>query len=702
MYGWTGKLLRVNLTDGSHAVESSEKYFDYIGGKGMANRVMYDEVPAGTDPIAPENKVVLAVGPNTGSGAPTSGRMTLSTLSPFTKYGAIVDGHVGGDVGAQMKSAGYDIIVIEGASATPVYINIKDDEVSVEDASDIWGMTTSMTTKTLAGRHGKGVNVTSIGPAGENLLNLSCVITGVAHCAGGGVGKILGSKKLKALVIYGTGGTEIADAEKVRELNDYVMNDLIGSNNNHVVPTVAQSWSEYENSSTRWTGHPGLTWGAAEGGPVDTGESPPGEPTKVGFRCQKAVFDHGEIAEKYTAKMTGCAYCPIRCYGSVVLPKLEELGSDHGHANTCLGARPYHALMNAYQDFEDEGDGRMYAGVYSAVLADDLGLWDNYGELAATLRYFMADDYKYMKQILTEEEFAAIDWSKRDSGDPTFISDILNCVVDPSHSMSTLAQGAYYIYEMYKNILPEDFLHSSALTLWGPIGAKRHHGNECDAQVGLLTNILYNRDGMCHTIVNITGSGLPFELQKSIVEEIFGEGCLDAPRNYTPMNEAKARFAKFGVMRQVLHDSFTLCNWVWPMTFSPRKDRDYKGDLSVESQYMAAITGEEKWTEEELDHNVERIIQLHRAMTVKQIGDTDMRNLHDVVSDYIFDSDPDVAPFTEGTTKLEREDWQLALTMFYQQFGWDEKTGAPTRATLEKFGLKDVADDLDAQGLLPA
>ncbi len=701
MNGWTGKLLRVNLTNGTTAIEGSSKYFDYIGGKGMANRIIYDEVPAGTDPISPDNKVVLAVGPNTGSSAPCSGRLTISTLSPFTKYNAIVDGHVGGDTALQIKCAGFDAVIIEGASATPVYVKIEDEKVTIEDASDLWGKTTTETTKTLAAKHGKGVNVLSIGPAGENLLNLSCVITGVAHCAGGGLGKILGSKKLKALCIYGTGATKVADPQKIKELNNYVMNDLIGSNNNHVVPTVAQSWSEYENSSTRWTGRPGLTWGAAEGGPVDTGESPPGDPTLVGFRCQKAVFDHGPIAEKYTVKMTGCALCPIRCYASVKMPKLEEkFGVSGTHANTCLGNGPYAGLLDTYQDFEDEGDGKVYARVYSAVLADDLGLWDNYGELIATLKYFMANDYALMRKIMTEEQFNAIPWDKRNTGDISFIRDILELVVDPKHPLSTLAQGAYYVDQMYHDILGDDYLHSAAMTLWGPIGAKRHHGNECDAQVGMLTNILYNRDGMCHTIVNITGSGLPYDVQKSIVEEIFGEGCLDKPKAYTPMNESKARFAKFGVIRQVLHDSFTLCNWVWPMTFSPRKDRGYKGDLSVEAQYMAAITGE-NWTEESLDFAVERCIQLHRAMTVMQVGSTDMRNLHDVISNYVFDMDPDVQPFTEGTVKLEREDWQTALTMFYREFGWDEKTGAPTRATLEKFGMKDVADNLEKMGLLP-
>lgn len=205
---------------------------------------------------------------------------------------------------------------------------------------------------------------------------------------------------------------------------------------------------------------------------------------------------------------------------------------------------------------------------------------------------------------------------------------------------------------------------------------------------------------MCHTITNVVNSGLPYEINKSILEGYFGEGCLDKTKNYTPINEGKINFAKFGVMRQILHDSFVLCNWVWPMTVSPRKERGYKGDLTVEAQYMAAVTGGD-WTVESLDHATERIIQLHRAMTVLAANTNDMRNEHDVVSNFIFDMDPDKAPFTEGTVKLEREDWQKTLTMFYEAFGWDPTTGCPTRATLEKFDLKDVADDLEAHGLLP-
>ncbi|NLA54645.1 MAG: aldehyde ferredoxin oxidoreductase, partial [Clostridiales bacterium] len=268
MNGWSGKLLRVNLTTGQSSVESSEKYFDYIGGKGMATRIIYDEVPNGTEPTAVESKIVMAIGPNTGTSSPCSGRTTFSFLSPFTKYNAIVDAHIGGDTAVMLKGCGFDAMIVEGESDKPVYINVHEGKVTVEDAADLWGKTTTETTAMLCKEHGVGVNVLSIGLAGENLLNLSCVLSGVAHSAGGGLGKLFGAKKLKAICLYGNEPTLVADPKRILELNNHVMSDLMGANNNHVVPTVPQSWSQYSNKSNRWTGHPGLTWGAAPGGPI--------------------------------------------------------------------------------------------------------------------------------------------------------------------------------------------------------------------------------------------------------------------------------------------------------------------------------------------------------------------------------------------------------------------------------------------------
>ena len=167
------------------------------------------------------------------------------------------------------------------------------------------------------------------------------------------------------------------------------------------------------------------------------------------------------------------------------------------------------------------------------------------------------------------------------------------------------------------------------------------------------------------------------------------------------MSPAKAKFAKWAIVRNNVHDSLALCNWVWPMTFSPMKERDYKGDTALEAKLLTAVTGEE-WTEESLDFVGERIMQLQRAMTALELNSKNLRADHDGVSDWVFDRDPDKEAFTEGTTKLDREDWEKALDLYYEEWGWDKATGIPTRATLEKFDLKDLADELETAGLLPA
>ncbi|ONI39436.1 aldehyde ferredoxin oxidoreductase [Candidatus Epulonipiscium fishelsonii] len=697
-YGFTGKLLRVNLTNGTVSVEDSSKYNSYLGGAGTGNRIIYDEVPLGTKPYDEANKVVFAVGPSTGTSAPCSGRTTITSLSTFTKGNAVVHAHIGGEVAQHMKASGYDIFIIEGKASTPVYIKIADDDVTIEDATKLWGKTTRETSIEIMKELGKPFTVTSIGLAGENMVNLACVINAANHCAGAGVGAIFGSKNLKAVAMYGTGAVHVADPAKVLQLNEYVMKDLIGANNNHVVPSTERPWAEYSHPKSRWTGRPGLTWGAAEGGPVDTGDSIPGDINTVGYRTQKSVFDHGAVAEKYTVKMTGCTSCPIRCSSTVHLPELEKEGYVSAVSNTCMPNFMWSVILSKFKDYVEEGDGKFYANIAAMSTADDLGLWDNYGELPKTIAYFIKNGY--LEKILPAEEFAALRWDLYEAGDAGFIKDIMYKISTKSGEIANLALGAYFVAEKYKDVVGEDYLNAKAVSVMMKNGSSKHHGNECAAQVGALTNIFYNRDCMTHTVINIVGSGLPYQVQKRIIDGLFGEGAIDMPAKYTAMNESKAKFAKFGIVRQSLHDSFTLCNWVWPLTFSPLKARNYEGDLSVEAQYMTAVTGE-NWSKEKLDDAAEKAIQLLRAMTVMAYGTVDMYNEHDQFNDWVYDDDPDVAAFTEGTVKMDREDMKIAYKMMYKEMGWDEETGAPTRSTLEKFDLKDIADKLEEMNLLP-
>lgn len=697
-FGYTGKNLRINLTTGETTVEDSEKYNDYIGGAGVGTRIMYEEVPVGTHPYDEENKIVFSVGPNTGTSAPCSGRTTVTSLSTFTKDHMIVHAHIGGELAYMQKMAGYDNIIIEGKAEKPVYIKILDDEVTIEDASDLWGMTTREATAKIAKKEGIHFNTTCIGPAGENLVNLSCMLNAASHSGGAGTGAVLGSKNVKAITMYGTGSVKVADSAEILKLNNYVLKDLMGANNNHVVPSTERPWAEYYDPNSRWTGRPGLTWGAADGGPVDTGDSVPGDINAIGYRTQKAYKDFGPVSEKYTVKMSGCTSCPIRCYGIVEVPAMAERGYAPVAGNTCMPNFEYGWVYEETKDIVEEDDGTFMVNYAALSTADDLGLWENYGELPFTIKYFI--DHGVFEQILSEEEYNSIPWDLYEEGDPDFITDIQKRIAHKEGEISNLGEGAYFVNERYKDILGEGYLNSGDTYVWSPLGFSRHHSHECAAQVGALTQLFYNRDCMTHTIVNIWGSGLPYEVMQPIIDGLFGEGALDKPLSYTPVNEGKVKFAKFGVVKQWLHDSFTLCNWVWPMTFSPLKDRGYEGDLSAESQYMSAITGEE-WTEESLDFAAERGLQLLRATQALQMGTNNLREAHDGINDWVFDEDPDMEPFEEGTIKMDRDDMYKAHTMMYELMGWDKELGCPTRETLEKFGLGDVADELESKNLLP-
>jgi aldehyde:ferredoxin oxidoreductase len=135
------------------------------------------------------------------------------------------------------------------------------------------------------------------------------------------------------------------------------------------------------------------------------------------------------------------------------------------------------------------------------------------------------------------------------------------------------------------------------------------------------------------------------------------------------------------------------------MTVSPLKERNYRGNLGLEAEYYSLATGIKK-NEAELDFDAERVLNLHRALTILQMGTKDMRHDHDAFPSWIFDEDPDKKAFTKGTDKLDRKDMELAMDMFYEEMGWDKVNGSPTKATLLKFGLTDVVTELEKRNLL--
>lgn len=216
--GYGGSILRVDLTTRLVRRESvtPELAQDWLGGRAWIAKYMYDELPAGIDPLGPANKVFIATGPLSGTLWPSSAKILWGTKSPLT--GGYIDSNMGGMIMAEFKYAGLDMIILEGVSASPVYLLVDDDKVEMRDASAYWGMGSVDTEYALKHDLGEDFQIAAIGPAGENLVRFACITHDVGRQAGrGGTAAVLGSKKLKAVAIRGSKPIPVADIEGLQK-----------------------------------------------------------------------------------------------------------------------------------------------------------------------------------------------------------------------------------------------------------------------------------------------------------------------------------------------------------------------------------------------------------------------------------------------------------------------------------------------------
>lgn len=215
MSGWTGKLLRVNLSTEKISVEKVREDWrkEYVGGRGLAARYLYEEMDPKADPLSPENKLIFATGPLTGTPVPCGARYMVVTKGALTN--AITTSNSGGHWGPEFKFAGYDMLILEGKARRPSYLYIYNDIVEIRDASHLWGRGVFETEDTLRDETGlPNLRTASIGPAGENLVRFACIMNDKHRAAGrSGVGAVMGSKNLKAIAVRGTGGVDIARPE---------------------------------------------------------------------------------------------------------------------------------------------------------------------------------------------------------------------------------------------------------------------------------------------------------------------------------------------------------------------------------------------------------------------------------------------------------------------------------------------------------
>ncbi|MCD1295007.1 aldehyde:ferredoxin oxidoreductase [Methanocella sp. CWC-04] len=300
--GYAGKILRVELSTLTCSDEAPEESVlkDFIGGEGLGIKYLYDEVPAYTDPLGPDNLLIFMTGPLTGTLAPTSGRHCVVTKSPLTHCETTA--HAGGYWGTELKLAGYDGIIVKGKSPRPVYLFINDGKPGFYEADELWGKTTFDTDRLIKEQlNDKKICVTSIGPAGENLVKIASIMNDYQRSASrGGTGAVMGSKNLKAIAVKGSKDLFAADPAK----SFASMNELLDACRDHVI--TGDVFPKY--------GVDGIIGLMNEKGVLPTKNH------SSGFFKGAENMTGQKMAETILKGTRGCFCCPIHCTRVIDIP----------------------------------------------------------------------------------------------------------------------------------------------------------------------------------------------------------------------------------------------------------------------------------------------------------------------------------------------------------------------------------------------
>lgn len=326
IFGYTGRLLRINLTLKTIIEEplSADIQRRYLGGSGFVIRYLIKELNAGIDPLGPDNKIIIATGPVTGAHIMGSGRHSLGAKSPMT--GGIALSQVGEYWGVELKKAGYDMLIIEGEADKPVYLYINDGRAELKDASHLWGKETRETQAMIRNElKDEKIRVSMIGPGAERLIAYGCIMCGLYDAAGrGGLGAVMGSKRLKAIAVKGTGKIRVADEKKLNALHKYLASTIDQTG-------ILKGWKDA-----------GTGFDMDKG--VETGDVPVRNWRDGDFPTVKKITGV-TLRDTIGSGMEGCFFCPIRCkkkakfeepyshdpaYGGPEYETLGALGSNLG------------------------------------------------------------------------------------------------------------------------------------------------------------------------------------------------------------------------------------------------------------------------------------------------------------------------------------------------------------------------------------
>jgi aldehyde:ferredoxin oxidoreductase len=651
LHGFTGKILHVDLTNRQLEIETpaASFYRQYPGGSLMGLYYLWHKTPAGADPLGPENTMTFALSAPTGLPVSGQSRCTLTCKSPSS--GGVADSQAGGFWPAELKFAGFDAIVVTGSADAPVYLWINNGEAELRDAGHLWGKLTHEVDLILQDELGdKKIEIAQIGPAGEKLANFAAVMN-MSNRAWGrtGVGAVMGSKKLKAIVVRGSRKVQAADQKAIMAMAKVGVQEL--ENNGDVANLAKYGTADTVGANHGAGGLPTNNW--------DSGVMPSETAAEAigGVRLYDELLRGAEEGKQDKLGRDTCYACAVRCKRVVEsewrgLPLIPEYGGPEYETLATFGS---------YCGVDD-----LHAVTYANQLSNQYGV--DTISCGATLSWAM-DCFE--NGVLTLEEtdgieltfgngeamIAMLEKTLRRDGFGDILAD------GSAKAADRLGKGHEYLLTVKGQELPAHMPHVKRslglIYAVNPFGAD-HQSSE--------------HDPMYHPKLY---AGTP---EAPGYGRFLGQIGLDKPQHPKALNAEKVEFALKTQYTYSAADVLSVCQFV----FGPGWQLYGPQDMAA---LMTSATG---WdvSVDEIQEIGRRRLNLMRAFNAREGLSRDQ----DTLPKKLFKK-----ALTGGRSDgivLDQAELKAGLDMYYQQAGWDTNSGIPTRATLAETGLAWVADDL--------
>ena len=602
MYGWNGLFLRVNLGKGRAVAEEydAEIAKNFLGGRGFAAKILWDELKHGTDPLSPKNKLVFAAGPLTGFALPSSGKLVVAAKSPLT--GSYGDGNIGTFATVHMRKAGYDAIIVEGKSKKPIVLLIQDKQIEFLDAGDLWGLNSFKTESMLRKVYGSTAGILVIGQAGENLVKFANIVCQEGRAGGRpGIGAVMGSKNLKAVVIMGSGDLSAAYPKELKKLGADAYREVL----------TKPPYAFWKRQGTMMT----IEW-SQENSVLPT------------YNYREGVFKEadaigGFVMEKIKVSQRGCPQCNMTC-GNVVKDSYgRESELDYENvamlgSNIGLGhLRRVAALNRAADEF----------GLDTISLGNVLGFAMEASEKGLIEEKISWGKFKATKALIEDIAY------RRGLG-------------------NMLAEGVRSAAEKIGGGSSRWAMHVKGLEI---------SGYDCHAAPAMALAFATSSIGAHHKDAWV----ISWEVK--VGRKGYSEEKVD-------------KVIEFQRIRGGVFEALTVCRLPWI---------ELGFELEWYTRFLRAATGLEM-TWKDLNLIADRIYALIRAFWIREFGKNWTREM-DVPPARWFEE-----PLSKGAlkgAKLDRAKYDDMLSKYYRKRGWDAR-GIPTKATLKKLGLEDVAKQL--------